>query len=70
MSGAFKVDHFYPVVPLFPPIFFNLFPFMLGGQFLLPHRANNQANNEKHFPEVQEEQLLKLPFQAEYDRDE
>ena len=40
VPGAFKLDHLHPVKPLLFPNFSNFFTFMLGGQFLLPHRVN------------------------------
>ena len=41
MPGAFKLDYLQPTKPLFSPNFHNFFTFILGGQFLLPQRANN-----------------------------
>ena len=41
MPGAFKLDHLQPIKPLLFPNFYNFFTFILGGQFLLPQRANN-----------------------------
>ena len=40
MPGAIKQDHLQPVEPLLSGQFFNFFTFILGSQFLLPHRAN------------------------------
>ena len=39
---AFKLDHFQPIKPLLFPNFHHFFFFILGGQFLLPQRANYQ----------------------------
>ena len=39
--GAFKLDHLQPIQPLLFWKFSNFFSFILGGQFLLPQRANN-----------------------------
>ena len=47
MPGAFKLDHLQPIKPLLFPNFYNFFTFMMGGQFLLPHRANI---GKKQFP--------------------
>merc|ERR1712024_144441 len=41
VPGAFKLDHLQPVEPILFPKFYNFFTFILGGQFLLPQRANN-----------------------------
>ena len=41
VPGAFKLDHLQPIKPLLFPNFYNSFTFILGGQFLLPQRANN-----------------------------
>ena len=40
MPGAFKLDHLQPIKPLLFPNFYIFFTFILGGQFLLPQRAN------------------------------
>ena len=42
VPGAFKLDHLQPVRPLLFPQFSNFFTFILGGQFLLPQRANTE----------------------------
>ena len=39
--GAFKLDHLQPFAPIIFLKFYNFFTFILGGQFLLPQRANN-----------------------------
>ena len=39
--GAFKLDHLHPFKLLLFWEFSNFFTFILGGQFLLPQRANN-----------------------------
>ena len=41
VSGAFKLDHLQPLEPILYQKIFNFFTFILGGQFLLPQRANN-----------------------------
>ena len=41
VPGAFKLDHLHPIKPLLFWKFSNFFNFMLGGQFLLPQKANN-----------------------------
>ena len=38
--GAFKLDHLHPFKPLLFWKISNFFTFVLGGQFLLPQRAN------------------------------
>ena len=38
---AFKLDHMHPIEPFLLQKIFNFFTFILGGQFLLPQRANN-----------------------------
>ena len=42
MPGAFKLDHLHPVEPILFSKFYNFFTFILGGQFLLPQRANTE----------------------------
>ena len=41
MPGSFKLDHLQPFEPILSQMIFNFFTFILGGQFLLPQRANN-----------------------------
>ena len=41
LPGAFNLDHLQPIKPILFQNIFNFFSFILGGQFLLPHRANN-----------------------------
>ena len=41
MPGACKLDHLQPIEPILFQNIFNFFAFILGGQFLLPQRANN-----------------------------
>ena len=41
VPGAFKLEHLHPIKPLLFKKFSNFFTFILGGQFLLPQRANN-----------------------------
>ena len=41
MPGAFKLDHLQPFESFLSQNIFNFFTFILGGQFLLPQRANN-----------------------------
>ena len=50
VPGAFKLDHLQPIKPLLFPNFYNFFIFILGGQFLLPQRANN---GEREFFQLQ-----------------
>ena len=40
MPGPFNLDHIHPLKPLLFPKFSNFLTFILGGQFLLPQRAN------------------------------
>ena len=40
VPGSFKLDHLQPIKPLLFPNFYNFFTFILGGQFLLPQKAN------------------------------
>ena len=40
MHGAFILDYLQPIKPLLFPNYINFFSFILGGQFLLPQRAN------------------------------
>ena len=42
VPGAFKLDHLQPVEPLLLWNVSNFSTFILGSQFLLPQRANNQ----------------------------
>ena len=41
VPGAFKLDHLQPLEPILSQKIFNFSTFILGGQFLLPQRANN-----------------------------
>ena len=41
VPGAFKLDHLQPIKSLLFPHFYNFLTSILGGQFLLPQRANN-----------------------------
>ena len=50
MHGAFILDHSQPFAPLTFWKISNFFPFILGGQFLLPQRANN---GEREFLQLQ-----------------
>ena len=50
MPGAFKLDHMQPVKPILFPKFYNFFTFILGCQFLLPQRANNE---KREFSQLQ-----------------
>ena len=47
---AFKLDHLQPVKPILFPKFYNFFTFILGGQFLLPQRANTE---KREFSQLQ-----------------
>ena len=49
MPGAFKLDHLHPFKPLLFLKFSTCFTFILGGQFLLPQRANNE---KREFPQL------------------
>ena len=40
MPGPFNLDHLQSLKPLLFPNFYTFFTFILGGQFLLPQRAN------------------------------
>ena len=40
MPGTFKLGHLQPIKPLLFSDFYTFFTFILGGQFLLPQRAN------------------------------
>ena len=42
VPGAFKLDHLQPVEPILIWKFSNFFTFILGAQFLLPQKANNE----------------------------
>ena len=42
MPGAIKLDHLQPIEPILFKKIVNFFTFILGGQFLLPQRANNE----------------------------
>ena len=42
MPVAVKLDHLQLIKPLLFPNFYNFCTFILGGQFLLPQRANNR----------------------------
>ena len=44
MPGEFKLDHLQLFEPILFQKVFNFFIFILGGQFLLPQRANNGAS--------------------------
>ena len=48
--GAFKLDHLHHFKPLLFWENFNFFTFILGGQFLLPQRANN---GKREFTQLQ-----------------
>ena len=48
--GPFNLDHLHPFEPLLSSEFSNFFTFILGGQFLLPQRANN---GKREFIELQ-----------------
>ena len=39
MPRAFKLEHFQPFEPILFLNFSNFFSFILGGQFLLPHKG-------------------------------
>ena len=49
VPGAFKLDHLQPIEPILFQKIFNFFTFILGGQFLLPQRANNGNGAFIHF---------------------
>ena len=50
VPGVFKLDHSHPVEPILFSKFYNFFTFILGGQFLLPQRANNE---KREFTQLQ-----------------
>ena len=45
MPGAFKLDHLQPFEPILSQKIFNFCTFILGGQFLLPQRANMEKRD-------------------------
>ena len=45
MPGAFKLDHLHPFKPILFWQFSISFTFILGGQFLLPQRANTEKRD-------------------------
>ena len=42
VPGPFKLDHLHLIEPILFQKILNFFTFILGGQFLLPQRANNE----------------------------
>ena len=63
VPGAFKLDHLQPFEPILSKRIFNFFTFILGGQFLLPQKANNQKR-EFFQPQIGAFQLDHLqPFE-------
>ena len=54
MPGTFKLDHLHPFKLLLFWKFFIFFTFILGGQFLLPQRANNGEKGILPTPKVDE----------------
>ena len=50
VPGAFKLDHLQPFELILSQKIFIFFTFILGGQFLLPQRANMQ---EREFSQLQ-----------------
>ena len=50
VPGAFKQDHLQPFKPILSQKIFNFFTFILGGQFLLPQRANME---KREFSQLQ-----------------
>ena len=50
VPGAFKLDHLQPIEPILFSKFYNFFTFILGGQFLLPQKANNE---KREFTQLQ-----------------
>ena len=47
--GAFKLDHLHPFKPILFRKFSICFTFILGGQFLLPLRANGEKGGKVQF---------------------
>ena len=54
MLGAFKLDHLQPIKLILFPNFSIFFTFILGGQFLLPQRANNGKREIHPTPKLNE----------------
>ena len=52
VPGAFKLYHLQPIEPLLFPNFCIFFTFILGGQFLLPLRANYQKKGIRPTPKL------------------
>ena len=50
VPGVFKLDHVQPIKPILFQKIVNFFTFILGGQFLLPQRANN---GKREFTQLQ-----------------
>ena len=57
VPGVFKLDHLQPVKPILFPKFYNFFTFKLGGQFLLPQRANN---GKREFTQLQKWMMQRI----------
>ena len=53
MPGAFKLHHLQPLKPNLFLKFGNFFTFILGVQFLLPQRANNQPFLKMRTPKIE-----------------
>ena len=51
VPGTFKLCHLHPFKPLLLQKVSNFFIFILGGQFLLPQRANN---GKREFTQLQD----------------
>ena len=54
MPGAFKLEHLQPFKPILFKKFSTFFTFILGGQFLLPQRANNGEMGNLPTPKLNE----------------
>ena len=54
--GAFKPDHLHPFKPLLFNKFSNFITFILGGQVLLPQRANNGERGDLPTPKLNEKE--------------
>ena len=54
VPGVFKLGHLQQVEPLLFWNFSNFFTFILGGQFLLPQRANNGKRELLHTSQLKE----------------
>ena len=61
VPGAFKLDHLQSIKPILFPKFYNFFPFILGGQFLLPQRERKAENGKMDFSQPECESGISVP---------